>query len=193
MLLEWETHTRSHSPNTPVLLLELGGSGACQALVYAGVCAGSQPAEQRCSQPCLDLPQETLRTSISHHLFGLLINCNCSSLSATWQAKEIYGHHPTSPVSPAVCRGAELLALTHLPQSLGSPPSLRYPRTSSPGPCHLQQITKEKQPDTLPLLTWWLWSPGWQKNPVGFYFRRQRLPTRILGCCAWHPSLAWGC
>lgn len=32
-------------------------------------------------------------TEFPSSLFGLLINCNCSSLSVTWQAK-IYDHHP---------------------------------------------------------------------------------------------------
>lgn len=61
MLLEWEKHSWSHSPNMPAELLELEGSGVCRALVCAGLCAGSRLAEQHRSQPCLHLPWEPQR------------------------------------------------------------------------------------------------------------------------------------
>lgn len=105
--------------------------------------------------------------------------------------KEVYSHHPTPPVPPAAFQGAESPALLHLPQSLGLP-SLWHPGTGSPGP-FCSKLPKRKHLDTHPLLTWWLWSPGWQKCPVGFHFHRQKVPVKGSGSCTWHPSLVWGC
>lgn len=144
MLMEWVNHTWSCSPNMLAELLEPEGSGLCW-----------EPAEQCCSQPCLHLPWEPPEASILHHLVGLLINCNCSSLGATWQEEEIYSHCPASPVSPAACRGAELRVLPHLPQSLGCPPAC-------------STLAENHQRECIQILfpSWWLWSPGQQKNPT---------------------------
>lgn len=77
MVLEWENHTRSCSPNTPAMLLEPGGVGACRAVVRARLwCVpGSGACRGLCWEPggravmLSALPQEPPKASISHHLF----------------------------------------------------------------------------------------------------------------------------
>lgn len=74
MLMEWE---KPHSVLLPKHAGRAAGAGrvwcvpgfgACRALVCARVCARSWLAEQHCSQPCLYLPWEPPKVSISHHL-----------------------------------------------------------------------------------------------------------------------------
>lgn len=183
-LPEWENHTQSHSQTCRQSCWSREG------LVCAGVCAGSRWQSGAALSPSPGAPKGI---DFPSPLFGLLINRSCSSLGVTWQAKEIYGHCPASPVSPAVCRGDELPALSHLPQSLGSPqraaPQDRLPRAVP----FCSKLPKRKRPDTHHLLTRWLGSPGRQKNLVGFHFHRQKVPIKSPGCCARPPSLAWDC
>lgn len=56
MLLEWEKHSWSHSPNMPAELLELEGSGVCRAPVCAGLCAGSRLQSSTAPSPACTFP-----------------------------------------------------------------------------------------------------------------------------------------
>lgn len=83
-MLEWENHA-GPAPQAAGAVKDWSVLGPCKASLLSIL-----PAPSSGAPGGIDFPSS---------LFGLLINCGCSSLGTTRQMKEIYGHCPTSPVS----------------------------------------------------------------------------------------------
>lgn len=117
----------------------VSGFGVCQGLCQE--LAGRTALLSALPVPSLGAPKGI---DFPSSLFGFLINRNCSSLSATWQAKEIYGHRPPSPVfSGSVPRTRAPGSVPPL-RELRVPPACGTPGPALQGRANLQQITKEK-------------------------------------------------